>query len=59
MRVLSVFMFVKVMRVICKSKVVCGVWFNIFVTYIANSEFKLALFVNVGVELAKPNHNNN
>lgn len=57
MKVLSVFMFVKVMSVICKSKVVCEVWFNIFVTYIADSEFRLALFVDVGVELAKPNHN--
>lgn len=45
MKVLSVFMFVKVMSVICKSKVVCEVWFNIFVTYIADSEFRLALFV--------------
>ena len=54
MRVLSVFMFVKVMSVICKSKVVCEVWFNIFVTYITDSEFRIALFVDVGVELAKP-----
>ena len=54
MRVLSVFMFVEVMSVICKSKVVCEVSFNIFVTYITDSEFRIALFVDVGVELAKP-----
>ena len=53
MRVLSVFMFVEVMSVICKSKVVCEVSFNIFVTYITDSEFRLALFVDVGVELAR------
>ena len=46
-------MFVEVMSVICKSKVVCEVWFNIFVTYITDSEFRLALFVDVGVELAR------
>ena len=47
-------MFVEVMSVICKSKVVCEVSFNIFVTYITDSEFRIALFVDVGVELAKP-----